>query len=89
MSRFLTSAHTRLGTAYGSSSGAGVETAHEPLSYTSQCEWAAKAFEQAGVFSSKTTNIGRSSAAKKAELAGVSEEQIRRAGCWNHDQMVR
>ncbi len=60
----------------------------QPLSYTSQREWAAKAFEQVGVFSNKTTHIGRPSAAKLAELVGVSEEQIRRAGRWNQDQML-
>jgi uncharacterized protein YciI len=60
----------------------------QPLSYTSQREYAAKAFQQVGVFSSKTTHIGRPSAAKLAELVGVSEEQIRRAGRWNQDQML-
>jgi hypothetical protein len=60
----------------------------QPLSYTSQREWASKAFEQVGVFSTKTTHIGRPSAAKLAELVGVSEEQIRRAGRWNQDQML-
>jgi hypothetical protein len=60
----------------------------QPLSYTTQHEWASKAFKHIGIFSSKTTHIGRPSAAKLAELAGVSEEQIRRAGRWNQDQML-
>jgi hypothetical protein len=49
------------------------------LSYTSQREWVAKAFDQVGITSSKTTYISRPSRAKLAELLGVSEEQIRRA----------
>jgi hypothetical protein len=60
----------------------------QQLSYTSQRDWAGKAFEQVGVHSSKTTHIGRPSGAKIAEIDGVSEEQIRRAGRWNQDQMV-
>lgn len=60
----------------------------QQLSYTSQREWAAKAFQQVGIHASKTTHIGRPSGAKLAELLGVSEEQIRRAGRWNQDQMV-
>jgi hypothetical protein len=58
------------------------------FSYNSQREWAAKAFEYAGITSSKKTYIGRSSAAKLAELKGASEDQIRRAGCWNLEQMI-
>jgi hypothetical protein len=60
----------------------------QQLSYNSQQEWAAKAFEQVGIHSSKATRLGRPSGAKLAELMGVSEEQIRRAGRWNQDQMV-
>jgi hypothetical protein len=60
----------------------------QQLSYTSQRDWIAKAFEQVGIHSSKTTHIGRPSGAKLAELIGVSEEQIRRAGRWNQDEMV-
>ena len=50
------------------------------FSYNSQREWVAKAFQYAGIFSRKKTHIGRSAAAKLAELKGASEEQIRRAG---------
>jgi hypothetical protein len=60
----------------------------EPLSYTSQRQWAAKAFRKVGIFTSTTTHVGRAAGAKAAELKGVSEDQIRRAGRWNHEQMV-
>ncbi|KAF2178632.1 hypothetical protein K469DRAFT_331606 [Zopfia rhizophila CBS 207.26] len=60
----------------------------EPLSYTSQREWVAKAFEYVGISSSKKTHIGHAAGAKTAELKGVSEEQIRRAGRWSQEQMV-
>src|SRR5277367_6806318 len=58
------------------------------LSYNSQRDWVAKAFQYVGVFSEKKTHIGRSAGAKTAELKGVSEDQIRRAGRWNQEQMV-
>jgi hypothetical protein len=58
------------------------------FSYNSQREWVAKAFCYAGITSQKKTHIGRSAGAKMAELKGVSEDQIRRAGRWNQDQMV-
>lgn len=57
------------------------------FSYNSQREWVTKAFEYVSVFSQKT-HIGRSAGAKTAELKGVSEDQIRRAGRWNQEQMV-
>ena len=58
------------------------------FSYNSQREWVAKAFQYAGISSQKKTHIGRSAAAKLAELKGVKEDQIRRAGRWNQEQMV-
>lgn len=58
------------------------------FSYNSQREWVAKAFQYIGVASQKKTHIGRSAGAKMAELKGVSEDQIRRAGRWNQEQMV-
>jgi Centromere DNA-binding protein complex CBF3 subunit, domain 2/Transcriptional activator of glycolytic enzymes len=60
----------------------------QPLSYTSQREWAAKAFRQVGIHTTTITHVGRAAGAKAAELKGVSEDQIRRAGRWNHEQMV-
>lgn len=47
-----------------------------------------KAFQYTGVSSQKKTHIGRSSSAKMAELKGISEDQIRRAGRWNQENMV-
>lgn len=60
----------------------------KPFSYNAQREWVIKAFSYAGITSHKKTHIGRSSGAKTAELKGVSEDQIRRAGRWNQEQMV-
>ena len=47
-----------------------------------------KAFSYAGVTSQKKTHVGRRSGAKKAELKGISEDQIRQAGRWNQEQMT-
>jgi hypothetical protein len=58
------------------------------LAYNTQLDWVGKAFKYAGVSSQKKTHIGRSSSAKMAELKGISEDQIRRAGRWNQEQMV-
>ena len=58
------------------------------ICYTTQRDWVAKAFRYAGIYSHKKTHIGRSSGAQTAELKGVSEAQIRRAGRWNQEQMV-
>lgn len=72
---------TRLIKAAGTDPCAGV-------SYNTQRSWVSRAFNFAGVISTKKTHAGRSSGAKTAELRGVSEAQIRRAGRWNPDQMV-
>ena len=58
------------------------------LAYNTQLDWVGKAFQYAGIASHKKTHIGRSSSAKMAELKGISEDQIRRAGRWNHESMV-
>ena len=50
------------------------------LAYNTQRVWVCKAFEYAGVASQKKTHLSRSSGAKTAELKGVSEDQIQRAG---------
>ena len=52
------------------SSTANRETA---LSYTTQRDWVAKAFQYAGISSQKKTHSGRSGGAQMAELKGVSE----------------
>jgi hypothetical protein len=58
------------------------------FAYNSQRDWVIKAFAYAGIQSNKKTHVGRSSGAKTAELKGVSEAQIRRAGRWNQEQMI-
>jgi len=58
------------------------------LAYNTQRDWVSKAFGYAGVLSRKKTHSPRGSGAKTAELKGVDEDQIRRAGRWNHEQMV-
>ena len=58
------------------------------FSYNSQQDWVAKAFKYAGITLHKKTHIRRSSGAQMAELKGASEDQIRRAGRWNQEQMV-
>lgn len=69
------------------STGPGAVATSE-LRYTSQRDWVNKAFKYTGIQSSKKTHIGRSSGAKTVELKGVDQEQIRRAGRWNQEQMV-
>ena len=58
------------------------------FSYNSQRDWVVKAFSYAGVTSQKKTHVGRSSGAKTAELKGISEDQIRRAGRRNQELMI-
>jgi hypothetical protein len=63
-------------------------SATSEFAYNSQRDWVIKAFAYAGIQSNKKTHVGRSSGAKTAELKGISEAQIRRAGRWNQEQMV-
>jgi hypothetical protein len=72
---------------HGRSRGRG-STTEQPLSYSSQLDWINKALEYAGIDSKKKTHIGRGSAARLAELLGVSEEQIRRQGWWDQDVVI-
>ena len=58
------------------------------MAYSTQLAWINRAYEWAGVVTAKKTHANRSSGAKIAELKGVSESQIRRAGHWNTDQMT-
>jgi hypothetical protein len=67
--------------------GCGIDRTTD-FSYNSQREWVSKAFAYAKIVSRKKTHVGRSSGAKTAELKGVSEDQIRRAGRWNQEQMI-
>lgn len=61
--------------------------AHKPLSYDTQLKWTNEAFGRAGLDSIKKTHAGRAQGAKQAELDGVEEAQIRRAGRWNSDAL--
>jgi hypothetical protein len=74
-----------VGSSYGRSRGGGGTT--EPLGYSTQLDWINKVLEYAGIDSRKKTHIGRGAAAKLAELLGVSEDQIRRQGWWDQDEM--
>ena len=56
------------------------------LSYNSQRRWTVRALKSAAVATSKATHSQRGSSARMAELRGVSEEQIRRAGQYTYLQ---
>ena len=64
------------------------EDAGRRMSYDTQLEWINKMFEGANVASLKKTHAGRSQGARHAELNGVNEGQIRRAGRWNSDALT-
>jgi len=59
-----------------------------PLSYSTQFEWNRKMFQEAGIHSKEKTHSRRKQSARLAELDGVPETQIRRAGRWNTDAMT-
>jgi len=58
-----------------------------PISYEIQLEWTSKVFKAIGLASKRKTHSGRSGGARVAELQGVDENSIRRAGHWNQDAM--
>jgi Centromere DNA-binding protein complex CBF3 subunit, domain 2 len=60
----------------------------KPVSYDTQLKWTNDAFSAIGVCSSNKTNLGRGQGAQHAELAGVGEDQIWRAGRWSHDALA-
>jgi hypothetical protein len=62
--------------------------ANEPLSYNAQYDWMAKAFTMIGLNSAKVTHLPCGVVVRMAELLGVTEEQIARAGRWTYDQMT-
>ena len=66
------------------------DSAHlaEPLSDSTASSWTRRLYGEAGIKTSKVTHAGRVSGARLAELNGVSEDQIRRGGRWNADQMT-
>lgn len=57
------------------------------ISYEIQLQWINKVFKATGLLSKKKTHSGRSGGARLAELNGVDEASIRRAGHWNQDAM--
>ncbi|KAF7125749.1 hypothetical protein CNMCM5793_002042 [Aspergillus hiratsukae] len=60
----------------------------ESLSDSTAASWTRRLCSEAGIKSSKVTHAGQVSGARLAELNGVSEDQIRRGGRWNADQMT-
>lgn len=60
----------------------------ECLSDSTAASWTRRLYSEAGIKSSKVTHAGRVSGTKLAEANGVSEDQIRRGGRWNSDQMT-
>jgi hypothetical protein len=58
------------------------------MAYSTQLDWTTKIFQLINLNTTKKTHLFRASGAKLAELKGVTEEQIKRAGRWNHDQMM-
>lgn len=57
--------------------------------YEGQRDWTEKLFAGAGIQSTTITHAPRKQAARHAEIEGVKEAQIRRAGLWNKDAMSR
>ena len=60
----------------------------EQFSYESQLGWTARLFKAINLPAQKKTHLRRSQGAKQAELDGVGESQIRRAGQWNRDALT-
>ena len=65
-----------------------VRVPERPLSYGTQLDWNKKMFQGVGIQSKETTHLPRKQAPRHAELGGVPESQIRRAGRWNTDAMT-
>jgi hypothetical protein len=60
----------------------------EALSDSTAASWTRRLYQEAGIKTSKVTHIGRESGARLAEANGVLEDQIRRGGRWNADQIT-
>lgn len=63
------------------------EQGKKALSYETQLAWTNRIFHGAKLTIFKKTHAGRSQGARYAELSGVNEAQIRRAGRWNNDAL--
>ena len=65
-----------------------VKIPEQPLSYPTQHEWNKKMFQNVKIHSKEITHAPHKQSPQHAELNGVKEAQIRRAGCWNTDAMT-
>jgi len=65
-----------------------VRVPERPLSYATQFQWNRKMFRGVGIYSKEITHAPRKQGPRHAELGGVPESQIRRAGRWNTDAMT-
>ena len=65
-----------------------VRVPERPLSYATQLDWSKKIFQGAGIHVKEKTHSARKQSVRHADLRGVSEAQIRRAGRWNTDAMT-
>src|SRR5277367_6020493 len=65
-----------------------VRVPERPLSYATQLDWSRKMFQAVGIHMKEKTHCPRKQAPRLAEIRGVPEAQIRRAGRWNTDAMT-
>jgi hypothetical protein len=65
-----------------------IKVPERPLSYHTQFDWNRRMFRGVGIRSKEKTHSARKQSVRHAELGGVSESQIRRAGRWNTDAMT-
>ncbi|XP_044715314.1 centromere DNA-binding protein complex CBF3 subunit [Hirsutella rhossiliensis] len=56
-----------------------------PLSGQTAREWTSRFYKKAGIKVSKVSHAPRVAATQNADMAGVDEGQIRRAGRWNNE----
>ena len=65
-----------------------IRVPERPLSYHTQYDWNRRMFQGVGIHSKEITHAPRKQSVRRAELDGVPEAQIRRAGRWNTDAMT-
>jgi hypothetical protein len=65
-----------------------VRVPERPLSYATQLDWSRKMFQGVGIYAKEKSHAPRKQSARLAEIRGVPEAQIRRAGRWNTDAMT-
>jgi hypothetical protein len=65
-----------------------VRVPERPLSYATQLDWSRKMFQAVGIHAKEKSHAPRKQGPRLAELRGVPEAQIRRAGRWNTDAMT-